>query len=170
MDGLSDIETSPTTAPSPEPERRGPRRAAVTVIGIVAAVTIIAAGWFYATTQVDQAGASGTFLTAVPKLTVTSDPTDGAVDVRPDATVNVTAKYGRILSAQLLDDAEQASPGVVAPDGSAWSSAGSARGSRSPASSVVTASACRRHEGSGQVASRSRLPSRTTMRSSGRAT
>ncbi len=126
MGSLSTPESTLAPSPSPEPERRGARRVAITVIGIVAAATIVAAGWFYATTQVDQAGASGTFLSAVPSLAVTSDPVDGAVDVRPDATVNVTAKYGRIISAQLLDDADKASPGVVAPDGSAWSSAGSA--------------------------------------------
>ncbi len=138
MESLSTLETSPTspTSPpaipsSPARERRGLRRGAVTAVGIVAATAIIAAGWFYATTQVDEAGASGTFLSAVPKVTVTANPADGAIDVRPDATVSITAKFGRIISAQLLDDADQSSAGVLAPDGSAWSSAGSALASAS---------------------------------------
>ncbi|MGZ8752865.1 MAG: Ig-like domain-containing protein, partial [Acidimicrobiia bacterium] len=101
-------------------------RAAIAFGAIVAIVAIIGGGWLYANTQVDTAGASGTFLRSVPKLTVTSDPADGAVDVRPDATVTVTAKYGQIVAAELLDDADVASVGVIAPDGSAWSSAGSA--------------------------------------------
>jgi lipoprotein-anchoring transpeptidase ErfK/SrfK len=126
MENLSSFETSPAPPPSPAPERRGLRRAAITVGAIVAVIAIIGGGWLFATTQVDTAGASGTFLKSVPKLTVTSDPADGAVDIRPDATVSVSARYGRIVAAELLDDANVSSPGVIAPDGSAWSSAGSA--------------------------------------------
>jgi lipoprotein-anchoring transpeptidase ErfK/SrfK len=128
MQGLSTIETSPAPAPSPSPppERPGFRRAAIAVGAIAIVVALIGGGWLYATTHIDSAGASGTFLDAVPKLAVATDPADGAVDVRPDATVNVTAKYGRIVAAELLDDDNGTSAGVIAPDGSAWSSAGSA--------------------------------------------
>jgi lipoprotein-anchoring transpeptidase ErfK/SrfK len=93
---------------------------------IALVVAMVGGGWLYATTQVDTAGAAGTFLRSVPKVTVTSDPADGAVDVRPDATVTVTVQYGRIVAAQLLDSADASATGIIAPDGSAWSSAGSA--------------------------------------------
>jgi lipoprotein-anchoring transpeptidase ErfK/SrfK len=61
----------------------------------------------------------------VPKVVLASDPPDGAVDVRPDAAVSVTAQFGRIVNAELLDDADQKVAGVLAPDGTAWSTAGS---------------------------------------------
>src|SRR4051794_35144372 len=111
MRSLSTIEVSPTSPPSRG--RRGPGRAGIAAIAIVAVVAILGGGWLYPTTHVDQAGASGTFLSAVPKLAVASEPADGAVDVRPDATVNVSARYGRIVAAELLDDADQSSAGVI---------------------------------------------------------
>lgn len=124
MRSLSTIETSPAPPPSPAPERRTLRRIVITMGAIALVVAMVGGGWLYATTQVDTAGAAGTFLRSVPKLAVTSDPADGAVDVRPDAAVTVTARYGRIVAAQLLDDTDASSTGVLAPDGSAWSSIG----------------------------------------------
>ena len=51
-------------------------------------------------------------------------PANGASGVRPDASVNVTARNGRIVSATLVDDAGQPVGGTLAPDGSAWSTGG----------------------------------------------
>jgi len=82
MRSLSTIETSPAPPPSPAPERRTLRRALITMGAIALVVAMVGGGWLYATTQVDTAGAAGTFLRSVPKMTVTSDPADGAVDVR----------------------------------------------------------------------------------------
>ena len=67
-----------------------------------------AAGWLFTTTQVDTAGRLGNLPPGGPEadrhqLTLA----DGAVDVRPDAPVNVTARYGRIVAAELLDDADR---------------------------------------------------------------
>lgn len=124
-------EITPPSAPSGDPHRRGGRRARrwlgrvlITVVGAVGVALIVGGGWAYAMQHVDSTESSGTFLRAVPRLELSANPVDGAVDIRPDTAVHVTAQYGRIVSAELIDDLDQLIPGALAADGTTWTTAG----------------------------------------------
>ncbi|HZJ26228.1 MAG TPA: Ig-like domain-containing protein [Acidimicrobiia bacterium] len=123
-------EATPPITRSEDPRgrraRSWPRRALIALVGVVGVAMIMGGGWAYAMSQIDSTAASGTFLRAVPRLELVSNPADGAVDVRPDAAVLVTAHYGRIVSAELLDDLDQLIPGALAADGGTWNTAGAA--------------------------------------------
>jgi lipoprotein-anchoring transpeptidase ErfK/SrfK len=102
-----------------------PRRVAQVVVAIAVLMgTVLLAGCQAAAPATQVAGAVEQ---KVPQAKIAITPAPSSVDVRPDATVKVTATGGKLTQVTLTDDKDQPVTGALSADGLSWTAKGALR-------------------------------------------